>query len=404
MLKAAPAEAILASSLLRTENSTGHDHARSFEEPPFPSFKSKNLTWDLTLDVEKGLHPRQPAASPLSTDQKITADEGSIFRPGTVIGFSRLRAAAPDGTSSGNEDEFVGELPRHLLTSWLYRHGHSQPQPQLQPKAKAYIIHPQPCTIFSPQALLSSLLSQSESQSNTSTYSKRPPPLNRNEAIPLLDSVTLYPVFDFKGAVDALSAVERELHALAQNQAEQQSRTPQQRSESEPEPEPETQSVLILAGLDTLTESIIRSSNAVRGAAVLGSLLRSVTRLSRSYSHTSLPLSVILVNLSGVGSSPHFSNLKSQHQGDIQAETRDDGPTSTTTINSGAPQTIFSTSAPDTPLFPSLLMKSLDGETDTHLLVSRIGGGRVIEVVKDRTGEGTGRWCVWPEPKAKYMS
>ncbi|KAK2757095.1 hypothetical protein FQN54_005064 [Arachnomyces sp. PD_36] len=39
--------------------------------------------------------------------------------------------------------------------------------------------------------------------------------------------------------------------------------------------------------------------------------------------------------------------------------------------------------------------KSLDQGIDTHILVSRVQGKRVVEVAKDRVGDGVGRWCVW---------
>ena len=39
--------------------------------------------------------------------------------------------------------------------------------------------------------------------------------------------------------------------------------------------------------------------------------------------------------------------------------------------------------------------KPLDQGIDTHLLVSRIHGQRIVEVAKDRRRGGVGRWCVW---------
>lgn len=39
--------------------------------------------------------------------------------------------------------------------------------------------------------------------------------------------------------------------------------------------------------------------------------------------------------------------------------------------------------------------KSLDQGIDTHLLVSRVQGQKIVEVAKDRDGDGVGRWCVW---------
>lgn len=44
-------------------------------------------------------------------------------------------------------------------------------------------------------------------------------------------------------------------------------------------------------------------------------------------------------------------------------------------------------------LLPSLLQKTLDQGVDRHLLVSRVegrGSGRMVEVIKDRVGDGFG--------------
>lgn len=148
----------------------------------------------------------------------------------------------------------------------------------------------------------------------------------------------------------------------------------------------------MIAGLDTLTESVIRSSNAVRGTAVLTSALRTLTQLSRIHRDY---LSILLVNTSGVGPSQYAIGQKEaqdQAQKEQETQTRNDGVHS-----------IFSVT--DAPLFPSLMMRTLDLGIDTHILVSgtdmdmSTGNGMrkatVVEVIKDRVGVGLGRWCVW---------
>jgi hypothetical protein len=87
--KVAPASPIPASSLLGDELSLSSDQTK-----PDADSKQSN-EWDLRLDIENGLFPTSASSS-----------EHNIFRPGTVIGFSRLRGRSPDG----NEDEFVGEV------------------------------------------------------------------------------------------------------------------------------------------------------------------------------------------------------------------------------------------------------------------------------------------------------
>ncbi|KAL4906241.1 hypothetical protein BDW74DRAFT_177259 [Aspergillus multicolor] len=366
-----PAVPILASSLLYDDSSQVTDREKT--EPNL----DPSTRWNLKLDMQKGLHPRAP-------------NEDDIFRPGTVIGFSRLRGRSPEG----NEDEFVGELPRHLLTTWLRRTSPSSPptkqsnpsqNPQKQARTRAYIIHPPNSTIFPPARLLSSLLSNSTP--NPIPSPQKPATLiTRKEAISLLDTVQLFPVFDFAAAVDAISEVETRLHAIWQ---ETQSETQTQNHSGD---QPETKTVLVIAGLDTLTEAVIRSSNAVRGTAVLTSLLRTITQMSRMHRGY---LSVLLVNTAGVGPSPSL----------YQAQGRNQRENDTHSGNGGGSD-IQSMFYSDGPLFPSLLMKTLDQGIDTHLLVSTTASmtpqqrrniATVVEVVKDRVGCGLGRWYVWDE-------
>ncbi|KAL4954478.1 hypothetical protein BDW69DRAFT_183451 [Aspergillus filifer] len=342
---ATPAEPVLANSLLQPTSTS--------IQKEIPS-GSSTANWDLTLDIEKDLFP---------------PSEDDLFHPGKVIGFSQLRRRRNE--MGDDDDELVGQLPRYLLTSWLSTQSN---HPHTQPSKRAYIIHPQTSGIFSPQALLTSLLSNQQGQNTTSDA--------RNHAISLLDSVTLFPVYDFASAVDALHDVSGR---LSQEQAEDQ--------------QSPAENVLILVGLDTLTGSIVRSSNVLRGAAVLSSALRTITSLSRVYKES---LSVLTVNTSGVGHT-HFNTNQTQNQPRTQQHL---GPGDDTTSAGGGGaagiQSAFSMA--DTNLFPSLLMRTLDQGIDTHLLLSRGRGGNVVEVIKDRVGGGLGRWCIWPRKAGEVSS
>ncbi|KAL4785643.1 hypothetical protein BJX76DRAFT_346837 [Aspergillus varians] len=338
--KAEPAEPILAHSLLQ-QSSEARSEADSASNRTRPDLHPSDK-WDLRLDIEKGLH----------------SFPEDVFRPGTVIGFSRLR----DGFLDGSDDEFVGELPRHLLTKWL-RHTQPQPQPQppstttTPPQTRAFIIHPPNTAIFSPPKLLASLQSHH-------------PPITRNKAISHLDSVHLFPVFDFAAAVQAIHEIADTLSNPSEGQQQQPATT------------------LVIAGLDILTEAVVRASNAVRGTAVLNSALQTLTRLSRVHCSD---LSVVLVNTSGVGPTVRedagaYPNLNPQTlpSGEYERDsTRDEGVQSAFCVMDG-------------PLFPTLLMRTLDQGIDTHLLVSRTRRDLVpvVEVVKDRVGGGVGKWCI----------
>lgn len=175
----------------------------------------------------------------------------------------------------------------------------------------------------------------------------------------------LLPIHDFPNAAQAIGTVSNSLHEI-------QSR----RANVDPV-------ILIVVGLDTLAESIIRISNPVRGTALLAATLRNLTRLSREYASF---LSVMLVNTNGLGS-PHFESDKQpeKHKGPTEEDarlSRDDG------IHS-----IFQT--PDPPLLSTLLMRTLDQGIDTHILLSDIKSAKVAEVIKDRVGTGLGKWGIW---------
>ncbi|KAL4795606.1 hypothetical protein BDV19DRAFT_378804 [Aspergillus venezuelensis] len=307
---------------------------------------SSTESWNLATDIEKSLFP------PLKDD---------LFHPGKVIGFSKLRGRL----NEAGDDEVVGQVRFYLF----------QLQARLcqpSPATPAYIIHPQTSNIFSPQSLLTSLLSH---QTNSTTTSDA-----RNNAISLLDSVTLFPVYDFASAIDAI-------HDMSGRLSQEQEQLGDQDQQDQQHP---AETVLYLVGLDALTDSVIRSSSALRGAAVLSSVLRTVTGLSRVYKES---LSVLLVNTSGVGPALYQTNQAQQQRGN--------DTTTTTSAGSGNVAGIHSAfSTPDTNLFPSLLMKTLDQGIDTHLLFSRGRGKNVVEVIKDRVGDGLGRWCVWP-PKVE---
>ncbi|KAG2412109.1 hypothetical protein HFD88_009665 [Aspergillus terreus] len=295
----------------------------------------QTTAWDLRPDIDRGFH------SPST----------SVFRYGTIIGFSHLRSRNP---SNNVTDERTAELPRVLATSHLSQA--STPLPRV------YIIHSANYDGFSPQKLLESLLST------------RNPPLSRNEAISRLDAVQLLPVFDFTAAVQAINEVSR---ALDRYYEEQRRQTPRDAVPAEPCPV-----LLIIAGLDSLTEGVVRASNTVRGAAVLTTVLRSLTQLVRL--HRSC-LSVMLVNTAGVGTVAPASPVQPAQR----ARADSDRPPS----HEDGLYSVFR--ATDAPLFPSLLMRLMDQGIDSHLLISTVKGTCVIEVIKDRVGDNVGKWSVW---------
>lgn len=351
-----PAFPILAHSLL-TEPECGNENGPDRSVAPGES-RSQPSAWSLQDDINSAFQ------SPPS----------GIFRNGTVIGISTLRSQQ----RNGNDGEFTGQvefilnsdrenmltflqLPRFLLSTYLLK----RPQSPI-PSPRAIIIHPATFEGFSPRNLLQSLLAPSQT-----------PQLTRKQAIACLDAVQLFPVYDVAAAVQAIS----EVSSLLDRSRGEQSR---KRSHGGTTKTTDFSILLIVAGLDTLAEGAVRASNTVRGAAILTTALRSLTQLSRVHSSF---LSVMLVNTSGLGSSgTSLSTANNAQQTNMRRDAgfsyQDDG------IHS-----IFHPT--ETPLLPSLLMRTLDQGIDTHILLSATRTAKVIEVIKDRVGEGIGKWCIW---------
>ncbi|PWY84469.1 hypothetical protein BO94DRAFT_468350 [Aspergillus sclerotioniger CBS 115572] len=314
---AGPAPPVLAHTLLSHGQLAA---ANPKAEPNQPHTETRN--WNLSDDVGKGFQDSPDA----------------VFRSRTVIGFSKLRDIQKE---ESDDDEYIGQLPRHLLTTHLHQSHSTNTQ------TKTYIIHPINFTAFAPKRLLASLL-------NTSHQ----PTLSRDEAISCLDSVEIFPVYDFQAVAGAIDMISDSIDTT----------TPSQISPI----------LIIIAGLDTLAEGIIRASNAVRGAAMLTSVLRTLTQLTRAHASN---LSVMLVNTSGLGTMTSQTTAPRRYPGSLTQIAQGDG--------------IYSAFRGETSLFPSLLMRMLDQGVDMHLLLSSVGQVPVVEVIKDRVGGHVGRWCVW---------
>lgn len=229
----------------------------------------------------------------------------------------------------------------------------------------AFIIHPGSFEGFAPRTLLNDLQSSSENQ----------PGLSREEAIKRLDSVQLLPVHSFVNAAQAIGNVADVLQGMKDTQQSTGSDNPRK-----------SPIILIVAGLDYLAEGVIRSSNPAKGAAFLTATLRNLSRLSRVHAS----LSIMLVNTSGLGTvnsawdkHPQSTDHHGHGHGDMRHPLE------------GGIYSIFHSDIPS--LFPTLLMKTLDQGIDTHLLFSDSKWCEVVEVIKDRTGDGLGKWGIWKQ-------
>lgn len=191
----------------------------------------------------------------------------------------------------------------------------------------------------------------------------------------------LLPVHNFTNAAQAIGKVSEALHEIQEIREQQIKPTDASLSTYNP-------IVLIVVGLDTLTEGVIRASNPARGAAVLTATLRTLTRLSRVHaSH----LSIILVNTNGLGTMNPEWDKNQPSTGNIT--THGDGA-ARQPLEDGI-HSIFHSDIPS--LFPTLLTKTLDQGIDTHLLLSDLRGAQIVEVIKDRVGMSLGKWGIWNE-------
>jgi hypothetical protein len=346
-----PAFPVLADSLLRQSESRTEEPALSYNKTP-----NSNTNWSLEEDWIKGIQPIKEA----------------IFRCGVVLGFSRLRMR------SRESDEYIGQvrlpprnwllllkadsvkIPRYLLTKHL-----RSITPSHEPSA--FIIHPGNFEAFAPRTLLNDLQSSSQDR----------PGFSREESIQKLDSVQLLPVHNFFHAAQAIGKVSDTLQGIKEDREQP----------TESKPPTHAPIVLIVAGLDYLTEGVIRASNPARGAALLSATLRTLTKLSRVHaSH----LSIILLNTNGLGTMNSEWDKASQSTGN---HAYGDGATRQP-LDEGI-HSIFNSDVPS--LFPTLLMKTLDQGIDTHFLVCDSRGEQVVEVIKDRVGTGLGKWGTWSQ-------
>lgn len=190
----------------------------------------------------------------------------------------------------------------------------------------------------------------------------------------------LLPVHDFPNAAQAIGQVSKSLSEAAERRKRRQQQPTTSSDDIVDHPV-----ILIVAGLDTLAEGIVRASNPVKGTALLAATLRNLTRLSRAYaSH----LSILLVNTNGLGP-PNFESEKQSGSKQTKASEIEDTRSS---LDDGV-HSIFQPSEPS--LLSNLLMKTLDQGIDTHILLSDVKTTKVAEVIKDRVGSGVGKWGIW---------
>lgn len=244
------------------------------------------------------------------------------------------------------------QIPRHLLTTHLLKTPSSS-------EPSAFIIHPSNFDAFAPRILLNALQSASSQ-----------PAISRDESIARLDSVQLFPVYNFPNAAQAIGKVSDSLQEIQQKRQHSNNTHP---------------IILIVVGLDTLAEGIVRASNPVKGAALLAATLRNLTRMSRAYGSY---LSVILVNTNGLGP-PHFESHQQPEMKQPQVLPEDD----TRPAREDGLHSIFQITGPS--LLFNLLMRTLDQGIDTHILLSDVKAARVAEVIKERVGSGLGKWGIW---------
>ncbi|KAI5285169.1 hypothetical protein KEM54_000770 [Ascosphaera aggregata] len=131
--------------------------------------------------------------------------------------------------------------------------------------------------------------------------------------------------------------------------------------------------LLILEGIDQSLREIQRSSSVLVAQAKLFPLIYKLINLSRSLSPK---LSVLIVNSIGVPLSKQTTPLPPVLESMFSIE-----------ATALAMQESHK-------CYLSPFTKSMDQAIDTHLLISHEQENITVEVAKDRTGDGLGRWCI----------
>jgi hypothetical protein len=264
---------------------------------------------------------------------------------------------------------------------------------------RVFIIHPIQSTTFAPETLFNTLTSTLDTNTTESI---------QTQALALLDKVDLLPIHDFPSATQAISQVSDTLSMMhRQHTSNSSNSNPNDTDADADDTLPPT--LLILEGLDSLTNDIIHTSNPMRGSALLTPALRTLTHLSRA--HASF-LSVLMLNTMPLGPPPPPS---AQTSSDLPGVSSQGPVTTSTSTATGGLYSVFARdrqrhvgqagqagqagseteNSEPLPLLNTLLARTLDQGIDTHLLLQGRRERSVVEVVKDRTGDGLGRWCVW---------
>ncbi|EED19984.1 conserved hypothetical protein [Talaromyces stipitatus ATCC 10500] len=347
------------------------------QQPSTNRPSTQTSTWDLRSSIDEFFE--------LS---KYRNDRSKLFRCGVTIGLSWLRDWG-DGNQQ-NRDSLVGlllEQPSQNLDS----EGKRQDENRIK-TTRVFIIHPIQSIIFAPEILFRDLVGAQQALDHDGGSNDT---ISEEQAISLLDRVELLPVHDFSSATQAINQVSDAISTIRG----------QYRPTSTDEKEEETQppeTLLIIEGLDTMAEDVIHNSNAMRGSAILTPVLRTLTHLSRT--HASF-LSVLVVSTTPLGPSM-LAQQHSQSQTQVSSTQQTSlGDGRTTTIAGGG---LYSAFARDytrfksvdhgqtqQPLLNTLLSRTMDQGIDTHLLLQARRGQTLVEVIKDRTGDGLGKWCIW---------
>lgn len=262
---------------------------------------------------------------------------------------------------------------------------------------------------------------------------QRLPECSDSEIENLLGSIQIYRVYDFDEIQDAVDQVsdllfdcqkQRQDTLAEANSTGQHTGTETGDVHTSYKDKPE-HTLLIVEGLDRSLEEIIRASNPGAGHSRLVPLFRTLTILSRAYAPF---LTVVVVNSINLPrrSASSFSPLypkggtskldPAKVEGSAEGKARGSAHSDiSTTNNSNNKSHLYASvdsifpdttvhvhvhdslpiSYPSTFSYSSLLARSLDQGYDTHLLVSKFEDSIIVEVAKDRLGDGLGRWCVY---------
>jgi hypothetical protein len=328
--------------------------------------------------------PAHLASTLLSVEESQAGQSEDIWK----TGISSLDRSLPTNIFAGGkvigiyDSSIIADTPEtrtvSLITQIITTHLASLQNAKRSSSGEAYVLSPAVYIIAPPTSI------SSESAVSPTTLST----VLAQASLPqsLLDHVSLLQYLDFAGLSSAVAEVVKTLTltSLNQNQQQNQQQQQQQQQQQHYDHSHHPQKPLII--LSSLPQTLIsqhRTSGPTATLAQLSKLLRSITNLSRTHTHTAIFITDLTDTDIGTDTTYHPRNpylLDNSQKAIIN------------TFPSAFASHNPTPSSSSLPSSSSSVFHLLHSILDTTILVHSVQGQRVVEVTMDKHGPGTGTW------------